>query len=223
MSRPPKAETAYQIPLASIAYKQQRQPETKRRTAHQHQRGQRIAVDTNQDAGPEAGRNREREDARRDGDRPTILGPAGEADDSAPAVERHDANSDRNQHPGHAEQYAVGATNDVDSVLVAASSDEHRAGIDHRGTDAEISEGEKQRDRRDQGHQTEYGFTGFPHDDRCVREPQQSDDGRAEDAVERAVEQRATLLGRETTLVRRHRRMAETAARTMILAALRAA
>jgi hypothetical protein len=123
------------------------QPETKRWTAHQHQRGQLIVVDTNQDARPEAGRIVSAKTHAA-----TVIaqrsGPAGEADDSAPVVERHDANSDRNQHRGHAEQHAVGATNDVDSVLVAASG-EHRAGIDRRGTDADQRRG-KQCNRRDQ-------------------------------------------------------------------------
>ena len=58
---------------------------------------------------------------------------------------------------------------------------------------------------------------------RGIHQPQQRDDGRAEDAVERAVEQRSTLLGREPTLIHGHRRTADTADRTTILRRIRTA
>ena len=107
---------------------------SRRRAAHQHQGGQWIPVNTDENADPEAGRNGEREDACRDGDRPPIVGPAGEADESSPAVERHDAERDQDEHPGHAEQHAVTATNDVRGVRIPARSAQLRAGAQHRGT-----------------------------------------------------------------------------------------
>ena len=219
------AQRRHRVPdPARVAHiQQQRQPERKRRAAHQHQRGQWIPVDTDENADPEAGRDGEREDACRDGDRPSIVGPAGEADESGPAVERHDAQRDQDEHPGHREQHAVGATNDVGGVRIPARSAQLRAGAQHRRTDAEVSEGKKQRDRRDQGHQPEYGLAGFAHDDRGVREAQSSDNGRAEDAVDGTVEQRSTLLGCKSTLIHCHRRTADPAERTTILAALRTA
>ena len=82
----------------------------------------------------------------------------------------------------------VGATNDVGGVRIPARSAQLGAGAQHRRTDAEVSEGEKQRDRRDQRHQPENGRPGFAHDDRGVREAQSSDNWRAEDAVDGPVE-----------------------------------
>ena len=195
MSKPTKDDTAYQIPLDVAHIEQQRHTQGKGRAAHQHQCGQWIPVDTDEDADPEASRYGEREDARRHRDRPSVVGPAGEADQSAPAVERHDGQRNQHQHPGHRKQHPVGATDDVGGFRIPIRSAQHRAGTQHRGTDAEIGEGKQQRDRRDQGHQPEHGHPGFAHDDRGVREAQRSDKGRAEDSVNGTVEQRSTLLG----------------------------
>ena len=99
MSKPPNADTAYQIPAAPIMYSTTVMPKRERRTAHQHQRGEWKTIDADENAQPETRRDGESEDAGGDGDGPSIVGPAGEADKSGPAVERHHAQ--RKQYKRH--------------------------------------------------------------------------------------------------------------------------
>jgi hypothetical protein len=61
------------------------------------------------------------------------------------------------------------------------------AGVQHRGTDAEVSKGGKQRDRGDERHQPEDGRPGFAHDVGGIRESQCGGNLGAENAVDSSI------------------------------------